>query len=61
MDLLVEALPVEGVWHPCEHVRTVEERHRKLPAHVEWVDEEEVPRDGHEAVVKAIGVLEVDC
>ena len=60
MNLLVKTLPVECVWHPCETVRSIEEGHRELPAHVEWVHEEEVPRDGHEAVIEAVWVLEVD-
>ena len=47
MDFLVEALPVEYVGHPGERVSHVEEGQRHLPSPEEWVDEEDVPGEGH--------------
>ena len=60
MDLLVQALPVEDVRHPGQGVRSVEERKGDLPRPEERVDEEDVPGEGHEAIVEAVGVLEVN-
>ena len=59
MDFLVEALPVEYVGHPGERVSHVEEGQRHLPSPEEWVDEEDVPGEGHQAVVHDVGVLQV--
>ena len=46
--------------HPCQTVSQVEETEGELPGHGEWVDEEEVPGEGYEAIIHAVGVLEVD-
>jgi len=60
VDLLVEALPVEDVGHPGQTVGHVEEGQGDLPGPEEGVDEEHVPRKGHQTVVHAVGVLEVN-
>ena len=60
VDFLVEALPVEDVGHPGERVGQVEEWQRDLPRPEEGVHEEDVPAEGHEAVVHDVGVLEID-
>ena len=59
VDFLVEALPVEDVGHPGERVGQVEERQCDLPRPEEGVHEEDVPAEGHEAVVHDVGILEV--
>ena len=60
MDFLVEGLPVENVGHPGKRVGAVQEGQSNLPGPHEWVHEEEVPREGHQAVVHAVWVLKVD-
>ena len=60
MDFLVQALPVEDVGHPGEGVCCVEERQSDLPRPHEGVHEEDVPGERHQAIVHAVGVLEVD-
>ena len=60
VDLLVETLPVHDVRHPGEAGSTIEEWQGDLPGPEEGVDEEDVPREGHEAIIKAVGVFEVD-
>ena len=60
VDLLVEVFPVEDVGEPGEAVRAVEEGKSDVPVPHEGVHKEDVPTEGHEAVVHAVGVLEVD-
>jgi hypothetical protein len=60
VDFLVETLPVKDVRQPGETVGHVEEGQGNLPRPEEGVDEEHIPREGHQTVVHAVGVLEVD-
>ena len=60
MDFLVKALPVHDMRHPGHRVGEVEEAESDLPRPVEWVDEEQVPTEGHSAIVQAVGIFEVD-
>ena len=60
MDFLVKALPVHDVRHPGQRVGKVEEAESDLPRPVERVDEEQVPTEGHRAIVQAVGIFEVD-
>ena len=60
VDLLVKALPVHRVRQPGERVGSIEEGEGNLPGPEEGVDEEDVPGEGHEAVVEAVRVLEVN-
>ena len=60
VDFLVERLPVQDVGHPCDRVCQVKERKGDLPRPEEWVDEEHVPGEWHQAIIHAVGVLEVD-
>ena len=60
MNFLVEGLPVHAHGNPSEGVDSVEDTEGELPVHHEWVDEEEVPGEGHQGHLSAVRILEVD-
>ena len=61
VDFLVKALPVEHVGHPGERICHVEEGQSDLPGPEERIDEEDVPGEGHQAVIHDVWVLKIDC
>lgn len=60
VKFLIKVLPVESVGQPSQGVAQIEEGESELPAHAEGVHEEDIPGEGHQAVVHDVGVLQID-
>jgi len=61
VDLLIQMLPVQGVGDPSQGIGQVKDGGGQLPAPVEGVDEEKVPRERNQGIIHAVRIFQVDC
>jgi hypothetical protein len=59
MDFFIDGFPIHAHRDPREAIRKVEDGKRGLPVHAEWVQEEQVPGEGHHKHLGAVRVLQV--